>query len=40
MKDKLLEDDHKILKVQYLSNHLWDHPQILNSKFQYEVLGP
>ena len=25
-----MEDDLKILKVEYLSNHRWDLPQILN----------
>ena len=25
-----MEDDLKILKVEYLSNHRWDVPQILN----------
>jgi hypothetical protein len=25
-----MEDDLKILKDEYLSNHLWDHKQMLN----------
>ena len=26
-----MEDSHKILKIKYLSNHLSDLPQLLNS---------
>jgi hypothetical protein len=30
MEDSLMEEDLKILKVEYLSNHWSDRPQILN----------
>ena len=36
-----MEDDLKILKVEYISNHSSDHPQILNksSGDQTEIIN-
>ena len=31
-----MEDDLKISKVEYLSNHLLDHSQILNFSLDYQ----
>ena len=33
-----MEDDLKILKVEYRSNHLLDHTQILNWSFYDHIL--
>ena len=33
-----MEDDLKILKVEYLCNHLLDHTQILNSSLYDHIL--
>ena len=33
-----MEDDLKILKVEYLSNHLSDHAQILNLSFDDQTI--
>ena len=33
-----MEDDLKILKVEYLSNHLLDHTQILNFRFDDQII--
>jgi hypothetical protein len=33
-----MEDDLKILEVEYLSNHLMGHTQILNSGLNYHTI--
>ena len=33
-----MEDDLKILKVEYLSNHLLDHTQILNLSLDDQII--
>ena len=33
-----MEDDLKILKGEYLSNHLWDHTQILKLSFNDQTI--
>ena len=33
-----MEDNLKILKVEYLSNHLLDHSQILNLSFDDQII--
>jgi hypothetical protein len=33
-----MEDDHKILKVEYLSNHLLDHIQMLNLSLDDQTI--
>ena len=33
-----MEDDLKILKVEYLSNHLLDHTQILNLSWDNQTI--
>ena len=38
MKKLVMEDDLKILKVEYKSNHLLDHTQILNLSLDDETI--
>ena len=33
-----MEDDNKILKLKYLSNHIWNHTQILNLSLDDQTI--
>ena len=33
-----MEEDFKVLKVEYLSNHLWDPTQILNFSLDDQTI--